>query len=67
MVVAMVIIASFYMAIIAMWQVIRTSSPGNIVLMPLVDLRQIRYGEIIVVATFNLVEEANWYIERHCW
>ena len=39
-------------------QAVRASSLGDIVLMPLVGLRQIRYGEIVVVATFNLVEEA---------
>ena len=53
-----VIIAPFYMEIIAAWQVIGTSSPYDIVLMPLVSLRQIRYGEIIIVAAFNLVGEA---------
>ena len=34
------------------------SSPIDVVLMPLVGLRQIRYGEIVVVAAFNLVGEA---------
>ena len=53
-----VIIALFYVAIIAMRQAIRTNSPGDVILMPLVGLRQIRYGEIVVVATFNLVGEA---------
>ena len=53
-----VVIASFYAAIIAMRQAIRMSSPGDVVLTPLVGLRQIRYGEIVVVDTFNLVEEA---------
>ena len=52
-----VIIASFYAAIIATRQAIRTRSPGDVVLMPLVDLRQIRYREIIVVSAFNLVGE----------
>jgi len=53
-----VVIAPFYTAIIATRQAIGTSSPGNIILMPLVSLKQIIYGEIVVVATFNLVGEA---------
>jgi len=32
------VIASFYEAIIATWQAIGTSSPGDVVLMPLVAL-----------------------------
>ena len=53
-----VVIAPFYTAIIATRQAIGTSSPGNIILMPLVSLKQIIYGEIVVVAAFNLVGEA---------
>ena len=53
-----VVIAPFYVAIIVMRQAIRTSSSGDVVLMPLVGLRQIRYGELVVVAAFNLVGEA---------
>ena len=34
------------------------SSLGDVVLTPLVGLRQIRYEEIVVVAAFNLVGEA---------
>ena len=52
-----VVIAPFYAAIIAIRQAIDTSSPGDVVLMPLVGLRQIRYKEIIVVVEFNLVGE----------
>ena len=52
-----VVIALFYVAIIATRQAIETSSSGDVILMPLVGLRQIRYGEIIVVAAFNLVGE----------
>ena len=48
----------FYAAIIVTQQAIRTSSPSDVVLMPLVGLSQIRYGEIVVVAAFNLVGEA---------
>ena len=44
--------------IIATRQAIRTSSPGDIILMPLVGLRRIRYEEIVVIAAFNLVREA---------
>ena len=46
--------AQFYAAII----VVGVSSSGDVVLMPLVGLKQIRYGEIVVVAAFNLVGEA---------
>ena len=53
-----VIIAPFYAAIIAMWQAIGMSTSGDIILMPLVGLRQIRYGEIVVATAFNLVGEA---------
>ena len=53
-----VVIAPFYTAIIATRQAIGTSSSGDVVLMPLVGLSQIRYGEIVVVAAFNLVGEA---------
>ena len=53
-----VVIVPFYMAIIATRQAIETSSLYDVILMLLVGLRQIRYGEIIVVATFNLVGEA---------
>jgi len=58
MAVVAVVIALFYAAIIVTWQAIGTSSPDDVVLMPLVGLRQIRYGEIVVVAAFNLVGEA---------
>ena len=58
MAVVAVVITPFYAAIIAMRQAIETSSLDDIVLMPLVGLRQIRYGEIVVVAAFNLVGEA---------
>ena len=58
MVAVAVVIAPFYAAIIAMRQAIGTSSPGDVILMPLVGLRQIRYGEIVVVAAFSLVGEA---------
>ena len=34
------------------------SSLGDVVLTPLVGLRQIRYEEIIVIVAFNLVGEA---------
>ena len=57
MAVVAVVIALFYAAIIVTWQAIRTSSPDDVVLMPLVGLRQIRYREIVVVAVFNLVGE----------
>ena len=53
-----VVIAPFYAAIIATRHAIGMSSSGDVILMPLVILRQIRYGEIIVVAAFNLVGEA---------
>ena len=53
-----VIITPFFMAIIATWQAIEMSTSGDIILMPLVGLRQIRYGEIIVATAFNLVGEA---------
>ena len=53
-----VIIAPFYVAINATRKAIGTSSPSDVVLMPLVGLRQIRYGEIVVIAAFNLVGEA---------
>jgi len=52
-----VVIAPFYAAIVATRQAIGTSGPDDVVLMPLVGLRQIRYGEIVVVAAFNLVGE----------
>ena len=52
-----VVIAPFYTAIIATRQAIGTSSPGNVILMPFVGLRQIKYEEIVVVAAFNLVGE----------
>ena len=53
-----VVTAPFLAAIIiATRQVVGVSSPGDVVLMPLVGLRQIRYREIVVVAVFNLVEE----------
>jgi len=53
-----VVIALFYaVIIIATWQAVGASSPGDVVLMSLVGLRQIRYGEIVVVAAFNLVGE----------
>ena len=48
----------FYAAIIATRQEIGTSSLGDVVLMPLVGLRQIKYGVIVIVAAFNLVGEA---------
>ena len=37
---------------------VRTSSPGDVVLMVLVSLRQISFREIINVAAFDLVREA---------
>ena len=37
---------------------VRTSSPGDVVLMVLVSLRQISFEEIVDVATFDLVREA---------
>ena len=55
------VIAPFYAAIIAMRQTIGMSSSGDVIIMPLVGLRQIRYGEIVVVAAFNLVGEAMLY------
>ena len=53
-----VVIVPFYAAFIVTLQAIEMSSSGGIVIMPLASLRQIRYGEIIVVAAFNLVREA---------
>ena len=43
-----VIIAPFYVAIIiATWKAVGASSPGNVILMLLVGLRQTRFGEIV--------------------
>ena len=51
-----VVIAPFYAAIIiATRQVVGASNSSDVVLMPLVGLRQIRFGEII--AAFDLVGE----------
>ena len=47
MAVVVVVIAPFFAAmIIVMWQAVEASSPGDIVLVLLVSLRQIRFGEI---------------------
>ena len=54
--VAIVMAPFFATIIIATRQAIRPKSPGDIVLILLVGLRQIRFGEI--VAAFNLVREA---------
>ena len=53
-----VVTTPFYAAIITTWQAIRKSSPNDIILTPLVGLRQIKYREIIVITAFNLVGEA---------
>ena len=53
-----VIIVPFYAAIIATRQEIGTSSPGDVVLMVLVRPRQISFGEIVDVTTFDMVGEA---------
>ena len=50
-----VVITPFFTAIIATRQAIRASSLGDVILILLVGLRQIRFGEI--VAVFNLVRE----------
>ena len=50
-----VVITPFFAAIIATRQTIGTSSPGDVILILLVDLRKIRFGEII--AAFDLVGE----------
>jgi hypothetical protein len=54
-----VVIAPFFAAIIiAMRRSVGASSPGDVVLMLLVGLRQIRIREIVDVAAFDLVGEA---------
>jgi hypothetical protein len=50
-----VIIASFFAVIIIVTRwTIGTSSPGDVILILLVSLRQIRFGEIIDIAAFDL-------------
>ena len=44
-----VVMATVMVIIIATWQAIRASSSGDVVLMWLVGLRHIRFGEIIDV------------------
>ena len=51
--VAVVMAPFFAVIIIATWQTIETSSPGDIILILLVDLRQIRFRES--VAAFVLI------------
>ena len=49
--------APFFVAIIiATWQAVKASSPGDVILVPLVGLRQIRFGEIVDVAAFDLID-----------
>ena len=56
MVAVTVVIASFFMVtIITKWQTVGASSLGDGILIPLIGLRQIRFGEII--AAFDLVGE----------
>ena len=51
--------APFFTAIIiATLRAVGASSPGDVVLILLVGLRQIRFGEIIDVAAFDLIGEA---------
>ena len=51
-----VVIAQFYAAIIvAARQVVEASCPGDVVLIPLIGLGQIRFGEIV-----------NWLEKRCC-
>ena len=62
MVAIAVVMAQFYAEIIvAAWQVVEVSSPGDVILILVVGLRQIRIGEIIDVATFDLVGEVMWH------
>ena len=56
MVVVADVITPFFAAIIATRQTIGTSSPGDVILILLVDLRKIRFGEIVDVAAFDLVD-----------
>jgi hypothetical protein len=57
-VVAVIIAPFFAVIIIATRQAVGASSPVNVILILLVGLRQIRFGEIIDVAAFDLVGEA---------
>ena len=48
MAVVAVVIAPFFAAmIIVMWQAVEASSPGDVVLMPLIGLMQIKFREIV--------------------
>ena len=52
----LVITAPFFTAIIiATWQVVRASSPDDVVLILLIGLKHIKFGEIVNVATFDLI------------
>jgi hypothetical protein len=59
MAVVAVIIAAFFVAIIIVTrQAARASSQGDVVLILVVGLKQIKFREIIDVAAFDLVREA---------
>ena len=61
MVAVAVVIAPFFTAIIiATRQAVRASSPGDVVLILLVGLRQIRFGEISDVGLGRLAGGSTW-------
>ena len=57
-----VVTAPFFMVIIITTrQVVGVSNPGDVILILVAGLRWIRIGEIIDVATFNLVRAVMWH------
>ena len=56
--VAMAMVAAVMVITIATRQVVGVSSSGDVILILLVSLRQIRFVEIVDIAVFDLVGEA---------